>query len=346
MDYLSRIKSPIELEIRTFNERFAEALAHKDGLLAQALHYITRREGKRMRPMLVMLMAKNHGPVSEQTINTAVALELLHTASLVHDDVVDESNARRGQASVNAVYDNKVAVLVGDYLLASALLSVAKTDNNSIVQQVAMLGRTLAAGEMLQLTDISSDEISEDVYYKVIQHKTASLFEACCVCGVLSTLGDTTDEALLGEEIEAARLFGRNIGMIFQIRDDIFDYYPSADIGKPTGNDMAEGRLTLPAIYAVNKQPRTRESSPMESAAEDNASPWAVAQKIKSRSATAADIAWMVDYAKEQGGIDYAVQRMLFFHGEAQQYLAAHVASPAVRDALQAYLDFMIERNS
>ena len=198
-----------------------------------------------MRPMLILLIAKNFGDVTDVTLRSAIGLELLHTASLVHDDVVDESSQRRGQASVNATYDNKVAVLVGDYILSTALLNVAMTGSKDIVAYLARLGQTLSNGEILQLTNISNQVISEQVYYDVIRQKTAALFEACAGIGTLSVGASP-------EVVEEAKRVGANIGMIFQIRDDIFDYYESAEIGKPTGNDMAEGKLTLPVIYAVN----------------------------------------------------------------------------------------------
>ena len=224
MDYLSLIKHPIEEDLNDFIALFNESLTHSDGLLGTVLAHIRQRGGKRMRPMLILLTAKNFGQVSRVTQNAAVGLELLHTASLVHDDVVDESKERRGQASVNATYDNKVAVLVGDYILSTALLRVSLTDNQKIIQLLAELGRTLAAGEILQLSNISNQEISEDVYYQIINNKTAALFEACAKIGALSA--GATDE-----EIAAAAKFGQNIGMIFQIRDDIFDYFDSKEIG-------------------------------------------------------------------------------------------------------------------
>lgn len=222
MDFLHQIKQPIAAEMDEFIDLFNESLTHEDGLLGQALLHIRQRAGKRMRPMLILLMARNFGVVSLQTQHAAVGLELLHTASLVHDDVVDESTERRGQASVNASYDNKVAVLVGDYLLSTALLSVARTGNQRIVEYLAELGRTLSNGEILQLTNIQNQEISEEVYYQVIKQKTAALFEACSAIGALSSGADE-------DRVEAAKRFGQNLGIIFQIRDDIFDYYDAAD---------------------------------------------------------------------------------------------------------------------
>ena len=245
MDYLSIIKHPVEAELADFISLFNQSLSHEDGLLGSALEHIRKRAGKRMRPMLILLMAKNFGQINLSTQNAAVGLELLHTASLVHDDVVDESEERRGQASVNATYDNKVAVLVGDYILSTALLCVARTHSEQIVTYLAELGRTLSDGEILQLSNIGRKDISEDVYYDVIKQKTAALFEACAGIGALSSGASE-------EDVEAAKLFGQNLGITFQIRDDIFDYYDSPEIGKPTGNDMAEGKLTLPVIYAVN----------------------------------------------------------------------------------------------
>lgn len=324
MDYISRIKQPIESELSDFNELFNEALSHTDGLLSQALAYIRQRTGKRMRPMLILLMARNYGSVSEVTQHAAVGLELLHTASLVHDDVVDESEERRGQASVNATYDNKVAVLVGDYLLSTALLHVAYTRNTDIVRYLAELGRTLASGEILQLSNISNEEISEDVYYQVIKQKTAALFEACCAIGALS--------AGAGEEdIERAKIFGQNLGIIFQIRDDIFDYYDSAEIGKPTGNDMAEGKLTLPVIYALNS---TEDAAMKE-----------LAYKVKDRSASQEEIHRLVAFAKANGGIEYAERRMDDFHREAMRFIDLQVADKELKDSLAAYLDYVVRRD-
>ena len=328
MDYLSTIKQPIEAELTGFIELFNSSLSHEDGMLGSALEHIRKRAGKRMRPMLILLMAKNFGQVTEVTQHAAVGLELLHTASLVHDDVVDESRERRGQASVNATYDNKVAVLVGDYILSTALLHVAHTGSQQIVAYLAELGRTLSNGEILQLTNIGRKDISEDVYYDVIKQKTAALFEACCAMGALSA--GASDDAIV-----KAKKFGQNLGVIFQIRDDIFDYYDSPQIGKPTGNDMAEGKLTLPVIYALNS---TRDEAMT-----------ALAFKVKDHAATQDEIARLVAFAKEKGGIDYAERRMEEMHAEAVALLdsISKDDSPEKQDvkrALLAYLDFVIKR--
>ena len=324
MDYLSVIKQPISSEIDDFIALFNRSLTHEDGMLGQALEHIRQRAGKRMRPILTLLMAKNCGRISSVTQHAAVGLELLHTASLVHDDVVDESSERRGQASVNATYNNKVAVLVGDFILSTALLNVAKTGDQRIVEYLAELGRTLSNGEILQLTNIQNQEISEEVYYQVINQKTAALFEACAGIGAMSAGADE-------EMIRETQRFGQNLGIIFQIRDDIFDYYDSPEIGKPTGNDMAEGKLTLPVIYALNH-------SSFDSMTK-------LARKVKAGTINPDEIAVLVEFAKQQGGIEYAEKRMWEFHAEAVGFIEKRVKDPAVREALHAYLDYVIKRN-
>ncbi len=325
MDTLSLIKQPIETELGDFIELFNHALDHEDGLLQTVLNHIKQRAGKRMRPILILLVAKNFGQVSSVTQHAAVGLELLHTASLVHDDVVDEAAERRGQASVNADYDNKVAVLVGDYVLSTALLHVSYTHSEIIVRRLAELGRTLSDGEILQLANIQSKKVTEEVYYKIIERKTAALFEACAAIGAESA-GATE------EEVEAARLFGKNLGIVFQIRDDIFDYYNSeAEIGKPTGNDLAEGKLTLPIIYALN----STESEEMN----------ALARKVKAHDVTREEIEKLVAFAKDNGGIEYAERRMWDFHAEAQSFIDTYVKDESVRTSLQTYLDYVIKRN-
>ena len=323
MDYLSTIRKPIEGEMNNFVELFKQSLSQGDGMLESVLSHIRQRGGKRMRPMLILLTAKNYGEVSSVTQNAALGLELLHTASLVHDDVVDESDQRRGQPSVNAEYNNKVAVLVGDYILSTALLRVALSDNHEIVQELAELGRTLAAGEILQLSNISNQEISEDVYYQVIDKKTAVLFEACCKLGAISVGAPR-------EVIEKAAKFGHNIGMIFQIRDDIFDYYDSAEIGKPTGNDMLEGKLTLPIIYSLTHY--------------ENAAVLNLAKKVKNGTINNDEIAILIEFAKQYGGIKYAEKKMEEFAKECQSFIDECV-KPELKDSFKAYLEYVIQRD-
>ena len=211
MDYLSLITQPIEKDLNDFIKLFNSSLTHEQALLSEVLSHIRQRGGKRMRPILMLLMAKNYGQINQTTLNSAIGIELLHTASLVHDDVVDESLERRGQESVNASFDNKTAVLVGDYILSTALLRVSYTDNRAIIENLAELGRTLASGELLQLSNIQNEEISEEVYYRIISNKTAVLFESCAAIGALSVGASQ-------EEVEMVSEFGRNLGIMFQIR--------------------------------------------------------------------------------------------------------------------------------
>ena len=325
MDYLSLIKEPISAELEDFISLFNQSLSHDEGLLSQVLVHICQRGGKRMRPMLILLMAKNFGRVSSVTQHAAVGLELLHTASLVHDDVVDESSERRGQASVNALYDNKVSVLVGDFILSTALLYVSKTHSEVIVRYLSELGRTLSDGEILQLTNIQNEAITETAYYEIIKRKTAALFEACAAIGAESA-GASHDD------VEAARKFGQNLGIIFQIRDDIFDYYDSKEIGKPTGNDMLEGKLTLPVIYALKST--------------GNAEMMMLARKVKAREVKQSEINQLVAFTKENGGIEYADQQMWKFHADCMRFIDERVGDSAIKTALKAYLDFVIERKS
>ena len=297
MDYLSIIRQPIASEMEDFIALFNQSMSHPDGLLSQALDHIRQRAGKRMRPMLILLMASNFGRVNEAVQHAAVGLELLHTASLVHE--------------------------VGDYILSTALLCVSRTHSEDIVRYLAELGRTLSNGEILQLSNIRNSEISEEVYYQVIKQKTAALFEACAGIGTLSVGAPE-------ESIEAAKKFGQNLGIIFQIRDDIFDYFPSSDIGKPTGNDMAEGKLTLPVLYALR---HTQDEAMME-----------LARKVKRNEITADEIAQLVDFTKRNGGIEYAEGRMWDFHREASDFLRQYVRDEQINLALSTYLDYVIKR--
>lgn len=324
MDNQLVITAPIQRELNDFIEMFNQALTHPDGLLGQALSHIRNRGGKRMRPILVLLMAKNFGVVNEATLHSAVGLELLHTASLVHDDVVDEAQERRGQQSVNACYDNKVAVLVGDYVLSTALFHVSMTHQEAIFRQIAELGRALANGEILQLTNTDENGLSEEKYFQVIENKTGALFESCCIIGALSA-------GLTMNDIQEVRRFGSIIGTIFQIRDDIFDYYDSKEIGKPTGNDMAEGKLTLPVLYALNHT--------------DDAAMQSLAKKVKNGTVTPDEIATLVSFTKARGGIEYAMQKMDELAAEGLEFIRKSV-KPELQDAFTAYLEYVIQRKN
>lgn len=323
MDKLTAIRRPVEQELTAYKELFDAALAHEDDFLGQALDYVRRRQGKMMRPLLVVLMAKELGKVSVNSLRSAVTLELLHTASLVHDDVVDESGERRGQRSVNAVYDNKVAVLVGDYLLSTSLLQAAQTNNIDVVKIISRLGGTLSEGEVYQLANIRKERISEEAYFHIIYHKTAALFAACAELGAISAGGNA-------DYVARAKRFGELVGLCFQIRDDIFDYYEDSKIGKPTGNDMLEGKLTLPVIYAIQHA--------------DNEHVAQLAARVKSGEASAAEIAELVDYTKSHGGIEYAERRMRELHNEALQLLDAW-QNAEVRESLRGYIDFVVDRD-
>lgn len=324
MDQLSLIKRPIEREFSEFTDLFSQSLTHGDRLLSEVLTHIRQRGGKRMRPILMLLIAKSYGGVTRVTQNAAIGLELLHTASLVHDDVVDESEERRGQASVNANYNNKTAVLVGDFILSTALLHVSYTNDQRIVENLAKLGRMLASGELLQLWNISNEEISEEIYYEVIKQKTAVLFESCAAIGALSAGASDA-------EVERVSQFGQNLGIMFQIRDDIFDYYDSKEIGKPTGNDMAEGKLTLPVIYALNHAP--------------SESMFNLAKKVKAGTINSEEIAVLVEFTKQQGGISYAEKRMEDFHAKALKYIDDSVRDSEICQSLTTYLNYVIKRN-
>lgn len=323
MDKLTAIRRPVEQELTAYKELFDAALAHEDDFLGQALDYVRRRQGKMMRPLLVVLMAKELGKVSVNSLRSAVTLELLHTASLVHDDVVDESGERRGQRSVNAVYDNKVAVLVGDYLLSTSLLQAAQTSNIHVVEIISRLGGTLSEGEVYQLANIRKEHISEEAYFHIIYHKTAALFAACAELGAISAGGNA-------DYVARAKRFGELVGLCFQIRDDIFDYYEDSKIGKPTGNDMLEGKLTLPVIYAIQHA--------------DNERVTQLAARVKSGEVSAAEIAELVDYTKSHGGIEYAERRMRELHNEALQLLDAW-QNAEVRESLRGYIDFVVDRD-
>lgn len=319
---LADIRRPIEVELQRYSQMFDEVLTHKESFMNQALGYVRGRKGKMMRPILVLLLAKELGQVSESTYRSAVTLELLHTSSLVHDDVVDNSEERRGQASVHKIYDNKIAVLLGDYMLAKTLHQAALTGNVAIVEHVSQLGATLSEGEIFQLANVESDFISEKAYYDIIRNKTAALFTAC---GALSALSMNADAAFL----ERAKKFGEIVGICFQIRDDIFDYFDDENIGKPRGNDMKEGKLTLPVIYAINST--------------NDAQARALAMKVKSHEATAEEISTLITFAKTHGGIAYAEDTMDRLREDARGLIATF-KNEAVKHSLEQYIDFVIGR--
>ena len=322
MDSISLIRTPIEAELADFKNLFDSSLSSSNALLNSVVSHIRQRSGKMMRPILLLLVARLYGAVRPSTLHAAVSLELLHTASLVHDDVVDESTERRGQLSVNAIFNNKVAVLTGDYLLATSLVHAEQTHSHPIIQLVSSLGQDLADGELLQLSNVSNHSFSESVYFDVIRKKTAALFAACTKAAAFSVgMGE--------EEAEFARLLGEYIGICFQIKDDIFDYFDSKEIGKPTGNDMLEGKLTLPALYVLNK---TKDSVAQE-----------IALKVKEGTATSDEITRLIEYVKENGGIEYAILTMNAYKQKAFDLLAS-LSDSDVCVALRAYLEYVVDR--
>ena len=322
MNRLEQIKRPISAEFEVFKQKFDASLQSSNPLLGEVINFIKQRNGKMMRPMLALLMAKLCGEIKDSTYYAAISLELLHTASLVHDDVVDESDKRRGQSSVNAVYDNKVSVLVGDYLLATSLTNAALTANVQLVELVSRLGQALSEGEIIQLSNTNASDFSEVVYFDVIRKKTAALFSTASEAGARSV--KCTDEMA-----QKAALFGELIGIAFQIKDDIFDYYTSDVLGKPTGNDMKEGKLTLPSLYVLN--------------ALQDESMIALALKIRSLEATDEEIAQFIEYVKSNGGIEYATKVMKGYRDKAIEVLPS-TASQDLKDALISFIDYVIER--
>lgn len=322
MELFDIITKPIEAEFAAFRKMQDDLAVNPNPLLREIILHVNKQRGKQMRPMMVMLFGKMFGEVSETTYSAALALELLHTASLVHDDVVDDSMQRRGQASVNAIYNNKLAVLVGDYLLSTALVFTGRCGDPRITNIVGALGQTLADGEIFQMFHSHEKMVSEEVYFEIIRKKTASLFSSCAEIGALSAGAQSDDVA-------RARQIGEYIGICFQIRDDIFDYY-SNDVGKPTGNDMREGKLTLPIIYAVRTEgdDRIRE----------------MIDRLKAGELSEAEIGELIEFAKAKGGIEYAERTMQEYRQKAIDLLPAGIDED-IRKAIIAYMDAVINRS-
>ena len=320
---LSFISKPVEAEMEEFRRFYKESLSSSNVLLQQVIEHVTQKHGKMMRPLLLFLISKMLGKVTPAAYHAAVSLELLHTATLIHDDVVDESDERRGQPSVNAAFNNKVAVLSGDFFLATALQQVSLTRHFAIVDIVAKLGQMLADGELLQLYNIANNTLSYDVYFDIIRNKTAILFSSCGRAGAIAAGADET-------WIEKAASFGENIGLCFQIKDDIFDYYENEALGKPTGNDMKEGKLTLPVLYALNS---TMDDYFLK-----------LAEKVRNFTANDSEISQLIEFAKQQGGIEYAYKTIDGIKEKASALLT-DAPDSAIKESLMAYLDFVVERN-
>lgn len=318
---MNTILQPIEAELALFRKMQDDMAVNSNPLLREIILYVNKQRGKQMRPILVLLIGKMYGKVNEATFNASLALEFLHTASLVHDDVVDDSMQRRGQPSVNAIYNNKLAVLTGDYLLSTSLVLTGKSDDTRVTQIIGALGQTLADGEIVQILHSHDESVSEEVYLEIISKKTASLFSSCAEIGAL-TAGASQ------EDIDRARQIGEYIGICFQIRDDIFDYYTD-DIGKPTGNDMREGKLTLPIIYAVRTQ------------GDDHIHD--MIGRLKKGELNPDEINELIEFAKQHGGIEYAEQTMQEYRRKALGLLPESI-DENIRKAIVAYIDMVINR--
>ena len=324
MDKLAEIRRPIEAELKEYRAIFEQTLKHENPLLRVALEHLLNRQGKMMRPMLVLLAAKFVGEVNERVLHAAVSLELLHTASLVHDDVVDESDRRRGQKSVNALLDNKAAVLVGDFLLSKALYHAAATGSNRVVTWVSELGQTLADGELLQLANLDIPDISEENYFEVISKKTASLFATCAKAGALLAGG--------GEEVVSElEDFGQKVGICFQMRDDLLDFDNQHDTGKPAGNDMKEGKLTLPVIYALLKT--------------GDEAMRALALKVRRGEASDEEINSLVRFTIDNEGLSYTEKILDKIAYGSTQAIRLSERNSIVAEALLKFVSFVVGRD-
>lgn len=334
---LEKIQTPIAAELQRYVAIFQEAMNSDNELLASALAHITRRLGKMMRPTLVLLSARVAGRIGDDVLHAAAGLEMLHTASLVHDDVVDESAMRRGQRSVNAIFDNKAAVLVGDFITSKALTELALTRNIDVVGRMAWLGQTLADGELEQLANTQLTTFDEAPYYSVIAKKTAALFSSCAYIGAM--LGGADAAA-----VTTLERFGHLTGLCFQMRDDIFDFDETLDVGKPKGNDMQEGKLTLPVLYALAKT-ATPNAGAASTPATEHAYFRRLALKVRVHEASRLEIQELVDFTVRSGGVAYAKAEMCRLRDEAVALLASF-ANNEITNALRLYLDFVVERQS
>ena len=321
MDFRKQICDPIASEFEEFTKRYSSLFSSENPGVDLLLKFLLERKGKLMRPILVLLVAKCYGKANDDIFHLASAVELLHQGSLIHDDVVDESDKRRGKKSANAVYDNKMAVLLGDYIVSMALQQITATSNVRSVDTLSALIGTLSEGEITQLNALDNITLSEDLYFDIISKKTAILFSSCTS---LSALLSGASDA----EIESFRQFGHVAGLCFQIMDDILDYHDSLETGKPSGNDLKEGKFTLPAIYALTH-------SDLD---------WSTHIKsIRSLEATPAQIREVTEYSVSNGGIDYSIAKMEELKKQAIQGLPAFI-SPELRSAFTAYLELITNR--
>ncbi|AZQ57390.1 polyprenyl synthetase family protein [Maribacter sp. MJ134] len=323
MKIVEQIKEPVRKEMDLFESKFRDAMSSKVALLNRITHYIVNRKGKQMRPMFVFLTAKllHNGKINERTYRGASVIELIHTATLVHDDVVDESNKRRGFFSINALWKNKIAVLVGDYLLSKGLLLSIDHGDFDLLRIISVAVREMSEGELLQIEKARRLDITEDVYYDIIRQKTATLIAACCSLGACSVKPES-------EDVEVFRKFGELCGMAFQIKDDLFDY-GNERIGKPTGIDIKEQKMTLPLIYALNHCSKKEKS-------------WVI-NSIKNHNKNKKRVKEVISFVKEKGGLEYAVEKMLAFKDEALELLKAYPESE-YRSALELMVNYVVDR--
>jgi octaprenyl-diphosphate synthase len=315
------IKELIKEELRLFEGKFNEAVSSRVALLDRIMKFIIKRKGKQLRPMFVFLSAKLHGPVNDSTYRAASLVEILHTATLVHDDVVDESFERRGFFSINALWKNKIAVLVGDYLLSKGLLLSLDNGDFKILQILSSAVKQMSEGELLQIEKSRNLNLKEDIYFEIIRSKTASLLSSACAAGAWSTSQDETIT-------QQMHLFGEKVGIAFQIKDDLFDYGSEA-IGKPTGNDIKEKKLTLPLIYTLNTC--------------DSDTRRRIIYIIKNQNKDKEKVKWVIDTVVKAGGIDYAIKKMNAYKEEALAILANFPDNP-VRQGLKELVEYTTDR--
>ena len=318
---LDEIKEPVRAELKQFQSYFREAMRSDVGLLDKVTQYVLRLKGKRIRPVLVLLSAKACGQITESTYRGAALVELLHTATLVHDDVVDESAKRRGAFSINALWKNKVAVLFGDFLLSRGLLMSLEHRDYELLHIMSDAVRRMSEGELLQTEKSRKLDIDEETYFRIISDKTASLLSACTASGAASATGDE-------QMISRMREFGEKLGLAFQIRDDLFDY-GSRDVGKPVGIDIQERKMTLPLIYSLRSATGSERRS--------------ILRIVRARATSKADLKRIADFVTLNGGLDYAHKRMQELAEESRQVLALFPGSPA-RDSLAGLVDYVVER--
>ncbi len=314
-------KNIISQELQLFEKHFREAVRSRVALLDRIMEYIVKRKGKQIRPMFVLLCAKLGGPITESSYRAASLVELLHTATLVHDDVVDEADERRGFFSINALWKNKIAVLVGDYLLSKGLLLSLNHKDHQILQILSEAVKLMSEGELLQIEKSRNLNLDESVYYDIINGKTASLLASACAAGASSTFDST-------EEIEQLRLFGEKVGMAFQIKDDLFDY-SNKNVGKPTGNDIKEKKLTLPLIYTLNNCDKSIKKK--------------IIYVIKNQNTDKEKVDYVISEVNRLGGIDYATKKMFQFRDEALAILYKF-EDTEVRQALEELVRYTTDR--